>query len=88
MRIVWVCLIGLTLLSSSLAESHNVSVIAILSICAVISVKGILIIDYLMGLRFVSKPLRYSVLSYFILLPPLIALTFVFPDIIVRLTAL
>ena len=86
--IVWLSLILLTLLTATQVESEILSIAAIIFICTVVSIKGFLVIDHLMGLRHAPYLFRWVMLSYFIILPPLIAVFVIFPDMVVVLTSL
>ena len=85
---VWLALMGLTLISALVAEQADPSLQIVLAICAAVAIKGGLVVEWLMGLRSANKQIRWVMLSYFIILPPLIALGFIFPDVVLRLTSL
>jgi len=85
---IWLILIGITLGSAVLAERQLWALWMVLAVCAGVIVKGQLVIDRLMGLQGTSRPIRWVMLSYFYLLPPLIALGWLFPDLLRRLTTL
>ena len=86
--LVWLVLIVLTLLTATQVESEHLSTVAIILICAVVAIKGFLVIDHLMGLRHAPILFRWVMLSYFIMLPPLIAVLIIFPGVLVTLTSL
>jgi len=89
----WLILLMLTLVSVFLVETatdYSISnnVISGVLVCFVIALKGYLVIDNLIGLRLANKNIRGVMLSYFYVLPLLIALGIIFPDIIVNMTSL
>lgn len=88
LKAIWLGLMGLTLLSALVAERAEPGVWVIVAICATVSVKGSLVVDGLMGLRTAPGNIRWVMLSYFIVLPPLIALALLFPEVLLRLTSL
>ena len=84
----WWLLISLTLVSAFVAESANPAIWVILAVSYTIVCKGQVIIDQLMGLRNAPVPIRLMMLSYFYILPPLIALALLFPESLAQLTTL
>jgi len=89
--VTWLALLVLTSVSVVLVEtataySISSTVISGVLVCFVIALKGQLVIDNLIGLRLANKNIRRVMLSYFYVLPLLIALGIAFPDIIVSMT--
>mgnify|MGYP007132384408 FL=1 len=91
--ITWLGLLALTSLSVFLAETSNASAITSntitgIFVCFIVALKGQLVIDHLIGLRFAHRSIRRVMLSYFYILPLLITLGMVFPDAVVSMTSL
>lgn len=85
---IWCCLLLLTLISVLMGETGDFGTFSAVLVCAIVSLKGRLVIDYLMGLRHANARIRAVMLNYFYLIPLLIVVGVVFPDVIVRLTTL
>jgi hypothetical protein len=62
---IWLCLIGLTLISASIAESANISVYTTLFVCCIVIVKGRWVINDFMGLKYAAPLTRNIVKGYF-----------------------
>ncbi len=88
LTIVWAGLISMTLLSAFIAEKAEPTAIIISIIGITIAVKGALVIDHLMGLKSMSPRIRWMMMSYFIIMPPIITFTVMFPDVVARITTL
>ncbi len=88
LTLVWGILISLTLFSTLVAEKVSPNAFIILIICAVISIKGWLVIDHLMGLKHANPMLRWSVHSYFFIMPPILAVIVIFPEWVAKVTTL
>ena len=73
-NLFWLILVALTLFATFIAEAATPSNFIILLICFTISIKGRFVIDEFMGLREAIPIIRYTIHSYFILLPVFIAL--------------
>jgi len=84
----WIILISLTLFATLIAEQATPSNLTVLLICFTISIKGRFVIDEFMGLREAVPIIRYTIHSYFILLPIFIALTIIFPELLANLTTI
>ena len=87
-NLFWVFLVALTLFTTFIAEQATPSNLTVLVICFTISIKGRFIIDEFMGLREAIPIIRYTIHSYFILLPLFIAFTIIFPEILANLTTI
>jgi|GEM_PF-238104 len=85
---VWLLLMALTLLSALTAETADPALWTVLFISLIISLKGQLVVDRLMGLRHANRAIRYTMLSYFYLLPMLIIWALIFPEQLAWLTTL
>lgn len=85
---VWTLLLAITLACAFLAESAAAGVWPVLAVCGAVALKGRLVIDWLMGLAGTARPVRWSLLAYFYLLTPVIALAWLFPGWVARLTTL
>ena len=79
-NIVWLILISLTLTSVFVAEQTPEATLSIIAVCFIIAIKGQLVIDRLIGLRFENQKIRAVMLSYFYILPVLFIIGFLFPD--------
>ncbi|MFT6914314.1 MAG: hypothetical protein ACJAWL_000610 [Motiliproteus sp.] len=88
LRRAWLLLIGLTLTSALLAEAIDPTAGVVIVVCLVVSIKGQLVVDRLMGLRRAPPLIRALMLAYFYVLPVLIALGLIFPEALRRLTTL
>jgi len=77
---VWLILISLTLTSVFVAERTPEAALSIIAVCFIIAIKGQLVIDRLIGLRFENQTIRAVMLSYFYILPVLFIIGFLFPD--------
>ncbi|MCP3852075.1 MAG: thiosulfate reductase [Gammaproteobacteria bacterium] len=84
----WLILIILTLLTTFIAEQATPSHLTVLLICFTITIKGRFIIDEFMGLREAIPVIRYTIHSYFILMPLCIALSIIFPEFVAQLTTI
>ncbi len=84
----WLILIALTLFATFIAEAATPSNLTVLLVCFIISIKGRFVIDEFMGLREAIPVIRYTIHSYFIILPIFIALTIIFPEILAGLTTI
>ncbi len=87
-NLTWLVLMILTLFSAAIAEKAEPGNAIVIIICLIILVKGCFVVDELMGLRRAMPVIRYSVLSYFVLLPALIALVFIYPEFLAKITAI
>ncbi len=85
---IWLVLMVLTLLSAAVAESPEQGLLLILVIALTVAVKGRLIVDRFMELRNANRYLRNSMRIYFYVIPLLIVLVYLFPELIKRLTSL
>mgnify|MGYP000338321504 FL=1 len=89
----WLTLLALTSLSVVLAETSSSNALSTNTItgvivCIIIALKGQLVIDQLVGLRQANRSIRRVMLSYFYIIPLLVALGLVFPNVIVSITTL
>lgn len=88
LTIIWLVLMVLTLVSALVAEQNVSGILMVALICFSFAVKGMLVTERLMGLWCSAGPVRWLMLCYFIVLPFLIGLAILFPDLIERLTTL
>ncbi|MDX2322386.1 MAG: hypothetical protein QNK26_17515 [Moritella sp.] len=79
-NLVWIILISLTLTSIFVAEQTPETALSIITVCFIIAIKGQLVIDKLIGLRFENQKIRAVMLSYFYILPVLFIIGFLFPE--------
>lgn len=85
---VWLVLITLTLGSALIAESAEPSLIITLAIAITVGVKGWLVVDYFMELRNAHRYFRIAMNLYFVVLPVMILLVYLFPEGIANLVDL
>lgn len=77
---LWVFLIVLTLFSAYMAESRSTGFISVTIMAIVLAIKGRLIVDYFMELKEVNVVLRRLMQAYFIVIPLLIVIVYLFPE--------
>jgi hypothetical protein len=87
-NLFWITLVLLTLFATFIAEQATPSHLTVLLVCFTIAIKGRFIIDEFMGLREAIPIIRYTIHSYFILLPVFIAFCIIFPEILAHLTTI
>ncbi|MFI0416014.1 MAG: cytochrome C oxidase subunit IV family protein [Candidatus Thiodiazotropha sp.] len=85
---IWLILMGLTLLSAAIAESPDQGLVMTLVITLTVAYKGRMIVDHFMELKDANRLLRNSMRIYFYVIPAMIVLVYLFPDLIARLTTL
>ncbi|MES9860660.1 MAG: cytochrome C oxidase subunit IV family protein [Candidatus Thiodiazotropha sp. LLP2] len=85
---IWLVLMGLTLLSAAIAESPDQGLLLILVISFTVAYKGRMIVDHFMELKDANRLLRNSMRVYFYVIPAMIVVVYLFPDLIARLTTL
>jgi len=85
---IWLMLLGLTLLAAAIAETPDQGFILTLVIALTVAFKGRMIVDRFMELNSANRWLRHSMRIYFYVIPMLIVLVYLFPDLIVRITTL
>ncbi|WP_271271509.1 cytochrome C oxidase subunit IV family protein [Aliamphritea hakodatensis] len=85
---VWLVLITLTLGSAVIAESAEPSLIITLAVAVTVGVKGWLVVDYFMELRNAHRYFRIAMNLYFVVLPMMILLVYLFPEGIANLVDL
>ncbi|MEW8508422.1 MAG: cytochrome C oxidase subunit IV family protein [Candidatus Thiodiazotropha sp.] len=85
---IWLVLMGLTLLSAAIAESPDQGLFLILVITLTVAYKGRMIVDHFMELKDANRLLRNSMRIYFYVIPAMIVLVYLYPDLIARLTTL
>ena len=88
LTIYWLMMIALTLLSALFADTLDPNAWITLVVCLTIMVKGQVIVDVFMGLKTAPSSIRYMMLSYFYVLPPMVALVLWFPDTVRKITTL
>ncbi len=85
---VWLALITMTLGSALIAESADPSLIVTLAVAITVGVKGWLVVDYFMELRNANRYFRFTMNLYFVVLPLMILLVYLFPEGIASLVDL
>ena len=84
----WIILIIFTLMGAFIAERTEMSMLIVILVCGTIAVKGVVVIEHLMGLHSAPPGIRWVMLSYFFILPSIIALSVLFPEVLAELTSL
>ncbi len=84
----WLVLLVLTVAGAFIAERVEVSTLIVILVCSTIVMKGVMVIEHLMGLRSALLGIRWAMLSYFFILPSMIALSVLFPEVLAGLTSL
>ncbi|MEW8328764.1 MAG: cytochrome C oxidase subunit IV family protein, partial [Candidatus Thiodiazotropha sp.] len=79
---IWLVLMGLTLLSAAIAESPDQGLVLILVITFTVAYKGRMIVDHFMELKDANRLLRNSMRVYFYVIPGMIVLVYLFPELI------
>lgn len=87
-NLTWLLLMILTLFSATIAEKATPTNTIVIIICLTIALKGRFVVDELMGLRVAVPIIRYTILSYFVLLPAFIAFVFMYPEILAKITSI
>ena len=86
---VWIFLIVLTLISAWIAEEAFDAGLGItLLVAAIIGVKGRLVIDHFMELPHANRRIRFMMRLYFLMLPLITLLVYLFGDTIARVTSI
>ncbi len=88
LTVTWLVLMVLTFMGAFIAERVELSTLIVILVCSTIVMKGVMVIEYLMGLRSALLGIRWVMLSYFFILPPMIALSVLFPEVLAGLTSL
>lgn len=83
---VWLLLMALTIGSALLAESADPSLWVTLFVAVSVAVKGGLVVERFMELRFAHRYIRLSMGLFFVVLPLLMILVFLFPEQLADLT--
>ncbi len=86
--LIWLMLLGLTLISAAIAESPDQGLALTTVIAATVAFKGRMIVDRFMELKHAHPLIRESMRIYFYVIPLLIVLVYLFPGLLVRLTTL
>ena len=85
---IWFTLMGLTILGAVLGETGNAGWPLTLTVVALIFVKGSIVIDHYMEMRFASQRIRNVLRLFITLVPILVILSFAWGEEIRRLTTL
>jgi len=87
-NLYWAILVALTLFTTLIAEEVIPSHFTVLLVCLTIFLKGWFIMNEFMGLREAIPAIRYTIYSYFILLPIFISICIIFPESLLFLTTI
>ncbi len=85
---VWLVLMAMTILSAVLAESADPSLLITVVVATTIALKGRMVLDRFMELRNANVYIRFAMNLYFYVLPAMIVLVFLFPDLLAKITTL
>ncbi|MCP3661213.1 MAG: cytochrome C oxidase subunit IV family protein [Gammaproteobacteria bacterium] len=86
--IIWLILMGLTLLSAALAESAEPGLVVTIIIALTVAFKGRMVVDRFMELANASRYLRNAMRIYLYVIPTMILLVYLFPETLARMTSL
>lgn len=86
--VLWLLLIGLTLGGALLGETAKPGLVVALPVILSIALKGRLVIDYFMEMKHANRTLRTLMRLYFIVLPLITLLVYLFGGHLARLTSL
>ncbi|MCP4994696.1 MAG: cytochrome C oxidase subunit IV family protein [Gammaproteobacteria bacterium] len=86
--IIWLILMGLTLLSATLAESAEPGLVVTIIIALTVAFKGRMVVDRFMELANANHYLRNAMRIYFYVIPTMILLVYLFPEALARMTSL
>jgi cytochrome c oxidase subunit IV len=87
-NMLWLVLMLLTLFSAYMAEHDVTSLVSVSIMAVVLAIKGRIIVDYFMELKNANTGLRFLMRLYFVVIPVLIILVYLFPVQIASWTAL
>lgn len=85
---IWLLLMVLTISSGWLAESADPSLLVTFFIAATVSLKGIMVVEHFMELKYAHPYIRFSMGLFFVVMPILMILVFLYPEQIADLTRL
>jgi len=85
---IWLSLIGLTLLGAVLGETGNTGWPLTLTVVVLIFIKGSIVIDYYMEMRFANQRMRNVLRLFITIVPILVILSFAWGEEIRQLTTL
>lgn len=80
--VTWLLLLALTLTSIVIADGTPDNAFSVVLVCFIVAVKGQLVIDKLVGLRLQNQKIRWVMLSYFYLLPPIFIIGILYPQLL------
>ncbi len=86
--LIWLLLIVMTIINTTFAETANPNKFVIELVCITIMCKGVLVADHFMGLKSAPKAIRTVMISYIIILPTIIGLAVMFPEVIEKITTI
>ena len=85
---LWLILIVLTLFSAYMAEQAKPGLDSVAIMAIVLAIKGRIIVDYFMELKYSHPVLRTLMQVYYYVIPAMIILVFLFPEQIAEWTVL
>ncbi|GAB4360409.1 MAG: hypothetical protein Kow006_30270 [Gammaproteobacteria bacterium] len=83
---LWLILMAMTLGTAALAESAEPGLLVTLAVAIAVALKGRIVVDRFMELLNAKRWLRDAMRLYFYVIPLLIVLVYLFPDVIVTVT--
>lgn len=87
-ELLWMLLIALTLFSAYMAEQKSPGFDSVAIMALVLAIKGRIIVDYFMELKYSHYILRALMRIYFYVIPAMIILVYLFPGQIAEWTVL
>jgi hypothetical protein len=87
-HVVWIVLVALTFVGAWLGEVADPGLPVALLVIVSMAIKGRLVIDHFLELTTCNRRIRRLMRTYFYVLPGLTLTTYVFGDVIVRLTTM
>lgn len=85
---LWLALVVLTIVSAAIAESGRSGLGITVFVAVVLAIKGRIVVDHFMELKHANIVLRRLMRGYFYVIPGLMIIVYLFPELISRLTKL
>ena len=85
---IWIILMAITVMNALLAETSSTSASIIILVALSTAFKGQMVVDHFMGLKGANRHFRFWMNAYFVIIPALIVLVYLFPEPIAQMTSL
>ena len=82
LTLTWLLLLTLTLTSIVIADGTPENSFSVVIVCFIVAMKGQLVIDRLIGLKLQNQKIRWMMLAYFYLLPPIFIVGILYPQLL------